>query len=139
MNISDREITAKELNGIYDDFKNIEIQDGVPQREQLRLQYIAEENGEVLGFASGLINHRWFFLTDLWVHERHRRNGLGSKLLSMLEERAIALGAEHIYTWTSGFTNPKFYESQGYKAFAVFEDFYEIKGYHHIGYRKDFQ
>jgi len=23
-------------------------------------------------------------------------------------------------------------------AFAVFEDFFEVKGYHHTGYRKDF-
>ena len=29
------------------------------------------------------------------------------------------------------------YRRQGYQAFAVFEDFFEVKGYHHIGYRKD--
>jgi len=57
----------------------------------------------------------------------------------MLEEKAKAIGMEHIYTWTSGFVNPLFYESQGYEAFAVFEDFYEVDGYHHIGYKKDFK
>jgi len=62
---------------------------------------------------------------------------LGTKLLRMLEDKVKSIGTEHIYTWTSGFVNPIFYERQGYQAFAVFEDFFEVKGYHHIGYRKD--
>ena len=92
----------------------------------------------VIGFVSGLTNHKWFYLTDLWVHEDYRRQGLGSKLIIMLENKIKIIGIEHIYTWTNGFTNPKFYEKHGYKVFTVFENFYEIEGYHHIGFRKDF-
>jgi len=136
--ISEREITKEELSDIYEDFRKIEIQDGIPQKEQIRYQYLAEEDGEVIGFASGLTNHKWFYLTDLWVHENHRRKGLGAKLLRMLEEKITSIGIEHIYTWTSGWTNPMFYERQGYRTFAVFEDFFEVSGYNHIGYRKDF-
>jgi hypothetical protein len=55
----------------------------------------------------------------------------------MLEKKVTTLGIEHIYTWTSGFINPKFYESQGYRVFAIFEDFYGVEGYNRIGYRKD--
>lgn len=138
MIISQRDITQEELNMIYDDFKKIEIADGVPQQEEKRFQFLAEENGEVIGLASGLVRYRWFYLTDLWIDERYRRKGLGSKLLIMLEELVRAKGIEHIYTWTSGLTNPIFYEKHGYRAFTVFENFYEIEGYHHIGYRKDF-
>jgi len=137
MTISQREISKSELNDIYEDFSKIEVQDGIPQREQARFQFLAEENGEVIGFASGLTNHRWFYLTDLWVHENYRRQGLGTKLLKMLEEKAASAGMEHIYTWTSGFVNPAFYTKQGYTVFAVFEEFFEVKGYHHIGFRKD--
>jgi len=139
MDISERDITKTELNAIYDDFKVIEIRDGVPQREQARHQFLAEENGEVIGFASGLTNHKWFYLTDLWVREDFRRQGLGADLLRRLEDKVAALGIKHIYTWTSGFDNPLFYEKQGYRVFAVFEDFYEIAGYHQTGYRKDIQ
>jgi len=138
MNISDREITKAELDDIYADFKKIEKQDGVPDHEQKRYNIIAEENGMVVAFASGLTNHKWFFLSDLWVHAEYRRKGHGSKVLSMLEDKVKSAGIEHIYTWTSGFSNPKFYEKQGYNVFTIFEDFFEIKGYHHIGYRKDF-
>lgn len=138
MKISDREITKQELDDIYEDFKKIEIQDGVPQVEQERHSITAEENGMVVGFASGLTNHKWFYLTDLWVHEDYRRQGLGTKVLAMLEDKVKTLGIQHMYTWTSGFINPKFYEKQGYCVFTVFEDFFEVEGYHHIGYRKDF-
>jgi GNAT superfamily N-acetyltransferase len=138
MEITARDITKEELNYIYNDFKTIEIRDGIPQCNQIRYQYLLEEDGQIIGFASGLTNHKWFYLTDLWVHENHRRKGLGAKLLKMLEDKVIAIGIEHIYTWTSGFINPKFYESQGYKVFTIFENFYEIEGYNQIGYRKDF-
>ncbi|MDR2569045.1 MAG: GNAT family N-acetyltransferase [Oscillospiraceae bacterium] len=139
MIITDREITKAELDAIYADFKVIEERDGVPHFEQKRHNVVAEENGVVVGFASGLTDHKWFFLSDLWVSEEYRRQGLGTKLLSMLEDSIKTVGIEHIYTWTSGFINPKFYEKQGYYSFTVFEDFFEVKGYHHIGYRKDFK
>lgn len=137
MKISDRNITKEELQEIYDDFKKIEMMDGIPDANTKRYEFVAEENGKVIGLASGITNHKWFYLTDLWVHEKYRRHGLGTKLLIMLEEKVKAIGIEHIYTWTSGFINPIFYEKQGYEQFFVFEDFFEIKGYHHIGYKKD--
>ena len=139
MRITEREISQSELNAIYDDFKKIEIQDGIPQKEQVRYQYLAEDHGDIMGFASGLTNHKWFYLTDLWVREDHRRQGLGTTLLKLLEEKAASIGIEHIYTWTSGWSNPVFYEKLGYKAFTVFEDFFEVDGYHLIGYRKDLE
>ena len=138
MIFTDRDISKTELENIYDDFKKIELRDGVPDVKQVRHQFVAEENDIVIGFASGLTNHKWFFLSDLWVHENYRRKGLGTKLLHMLENKIQSIGIEHIYTWTSGFINPQFYEKQGYNSFATFEDFFEVKGYHHIGYRKDF-
>ena len=138
MKITDREITKAELDAIYSDFKKIEVRDGVAQCEPIRHQYTAQEDDEVIGFVSGLVYHKWLYLTDLWVEESHRREGLGTKLLRLLEEKAAGLGIEHIYTWTSGFINPRFYESRGYRAFAVFEGYYEVEGYNQIGYRKDF-
>ena len=137
MKITDREITQDELQRIYDDFTQIEIRDGVPQTPVVRHQFTVEENGEVIGFVSGLTEHKWFYLSDLWVKETHRRTGLGSKLLVMMEEKARSVGMAHVYTWTTGRINPIFYEKHGYQRFTVFEDFCEVEGYHRIGYRKD--
>ena len=137
MNITDRDITPSELESIYDDFRRIEIPDGVPQRKTERYQYVLEDNGAVIGYISGITEHKWFYLTDLWVEESHRRQGLGTKLLTMIEQKAADVGMEHIYLWTSGFINPLFYEKNGYERFTVLENKYEIEGYHQIGYRKD--
>ena len=41
MIITDREITKLELDAIYADFTKIEVQDGVPQIERVRYQYLA--------------------------------------------------------------------------------------------------
>ena len=89
MTFSDREIKPEELQEIYRDFEAIERRDGVPDANIRRLQYIAEENGEVVGFVSGLTNHRWFYLSDLWVREDHRGKGLGSRLLAQMETRVF--------------------------------------------------
>lgn len=136
MKITEREITQEELQAIYDDFTKIEIRDGVPQTPVVRYQFTAEENGAVIGFVSGLTEHKWFYLSDLWVEEAHRGQGLGSDLLHRMEEKAREIGMEHVYTWTTGPENMRFYEKRGYRAFTVFEDFCEVPGYHRAGYRK---
>ena len=92
----------------------------------------------VVGMASGLTNHKWFYLSDLWVHENYRGKGLGAKLLTMLEEKIKAVGITHIYTWTTAYnSNEKFYAKQGYEPCCVFEDFFEVDNGHHICLRKD--
>jgi N-acetylglutamate synthase-like GNAT family acetyltransferase len=139
MKITDRNVTQQELKEIYDDFKKIEIEYGVPQVEQERYNVTAEENDIVIGFASGLTNHKWFYLSDLWVHENYRGQGLGAKLLTMLEDKIKSIGVEYIYTWTTAYnSNEIFYEKQGYRQCFVFEDFFEVKSGHHICLRKDF-
>lgn len=115
----------------------LEIAEGIPQRKSERYEFLAEENGRVIGYVSGVTEHKWLYLTDLWVDETYRRNGLGSELLKLIEQKAEASGMEHIYLWTSGFINPIFYEKHGYTKFALLEDKFEISGYHQIGFRKD--
>ncbi|MBR1752400.1 MAG: GNAT family N-acetyltransferase [Ruminococcus sp.] len=137
VSITDRDITDEELRRIYDDFKSIEAADGVPESEIKRYQFILEEGGSVIGYVSGITEHRWFYLTDLWVESSHRRCGLGSKLLLKMEKKAEEIGMLHIYLWTAGRINPLFYEKNGYTAFTVLENKYEVEGYHQTGYRKD--
>lgn len=119
MKIYEREITRSELDSIYDDFKAIKLKDGIPQRKTERFQFVLENEVRVIGYVSGITEHKWFFLTDLWVEESCRRQGLGSMLLKRIEDKASAEGMEHIYLWTAGLTNPLFYEKNGYDRFTV--------------------
>jgi len=139
MKATKREITKEEYTKICEDFKNIEIKYKVPRTDAKRLSITIDEGGEVVGFASGLTNHKWLNLTDLWIHEKYRGQGLGAKILKMLENDAKTHGIKHIYTWTTTYnSNEVFYEKQGYKQCLVFEDFFEVKDGHHVCLRKDF-
>lgn len=86
--VSERDVSRNELKVIYNRFKQIEMRDGIPTCEQDRNQTVADENGLLIGCTSGLTNHKWFFLTDLWVCQDHRRQGLGSRLLRLLETKS---------------------------------------------------
>ena len=111
MKFTNRNVTKEELKNIYDDFRGIESRYGVPEASQVRYNVTVEENDKLIGMASGLTNHKWFNLTDLWIHEKYRKQGLGSKILKQLEEDIKSKGVKHIYTWTTGFDkNDIFYE-----------------------------
>jgi len=138
MNFTKREVTKAEHDKICDDFKQIDMECNIPDANTERLNVTAEEDGEVVVFASGLINHKWFYITDLWVTKKYRGQGFGAKALAMLEADAKARGIKHVYTRTSGYnSNEIFYQKQGYKICCVFEDYYEIKDGHHIFLRKE--
>jgi N-acetylglutamate synthase-like GNAT family acetyltransferase len=138
MKFSVRSVTKEELERIYRDFKNIEVEYGVPDAKEERCNITVEDEETIIAMASGLINHKWFNLTDLWVDEKYRGQGLGTKVLESLEEQIKLKGIEHIYTWTTGYNkNEIFYKKQGYKEFAILENFFEIENGNHIGLRKD--
>lgn len=135
--ITEREPMIEERSLLFSDMDNILIQAGVPQRGYKRFSLVAEDNGRFIGYASGLADHLWLLLSDMWVHEDYRRRGIGTFLLESMEKNVKAAGLKHIYLWTYGPINPKFYEKNGYRSFTVFEDYYEVEGYNQIGYRKD--
>ena len=84
---------------------------------------VAEADGGVAGFVSvaqGIaveIEGDYFRIIALAVDEAHRRAGIGSKLLSQVEEIAAERGVRYL-TLSSGFQRTEahaFYERQGYE------------------------
>jgi len=134
MQITKREITKDEHELILADFRKIEVDYNVPAAETRRLNVTVENDAsKVIAFASGLTNRKWFSLTDLWVHEDYRRQGLGSKILTMLEADAAAIGMEYIHTQTTGYDqNELFYQRQGYEIVRTFENFFGVPDGHHF-------
>ena len=117
-----------------DDFRNIETKHGVPPANKRRLNVIIEDgNGEIIGYASGLTNRKWMYLSDLWIHEKIRGQGHGAKILNILENDARAIGITHMHTQTTGFDrNDLFYLKQGYEIAATFENFFDVERGHHF-------
>ena len=49
-------------------------------------------DGEVIGGIIGGTYWGWMYVDILWVHENHRKKGIGSKLLHEAEKEAIRIG-----------------------------------------------
>ena len=73
------------------------------------------ESGAVVG---GAIGRTWGLcceLKQLWVHPMHRRMGLGTRLVRLFEESAMARGCSTFYLDTFTFQARPFYERLGYE------------------------
>jgi GNAT superfamily N-acetyltransferase len=77
--------------------------------------------------AGGLVGHTWatwLHVTYLWVDERYRGAGLGSRLLGRAERlarRERGCAAVRLETWD--FQAPRFYEKRGYEVVCVIPDY----------------
>lgn len=82
---------------------------------------------DALGLVGGLVGHTWatwLHVTYLWVDERHRGAGVGSRLLAQAEEvarRDRGCRAVRLETWD--FQAPDFYRKQGYEVAGVIPDY----------------
>lgn len=64
----------------------------------------------------------WLTIKYLWVSEAHRGNGIGSTLLSKLEEYAVSKGWIYSFLDTFSFQAKPFYENYGYECQMILEN-----------------
>ena len=137
-----RDMTPNEHDLVNVGFLQNTIDSGVVPQESDRFGTVAIDGDRFVGAASGLAYKNgdrcsgWFHLTDLFVDKGYRRQGIGARLLSRLEDTIQPLGVRKIYTWTAGYEAPAFYAKLGYYAFAELEDYFS-SGHSRIALRKD--
>ena len=82
-----------------------------------------DEAGSPRAGLRGVTAYDWLFVIWLWVAEEHRRQGVGSRLLSDAETIARERGCGGCYLDTFSFQAPAFYERCGYREFGRLNDF----------------
>lgn len=129
-------ISKQELDRIYSDFALLDRRLGVEVKDSERIELARRSGGQVVVYASGLVEYELFYISDLWVSERLRGRGEGSSVLKALELEAAALGCKEAYLWTAGEANARFYRKNGYTEFVCFEDCMGVSWHHKYGLRK---
>jgi GNAT superfamily N-acetyltransferase len=134
----EREMTKSEYKLMMKGFNKHMAKFGNPPLKQKRFTIVVTHKNKYIGSASGLTNDNkeWFFLTDLFIDEKYRKQGLGAEVLRKLENKVAKKGIKHIWTWTSEFEAPKFYKKQGYNVFTKMKNWYK-SGHGRIGLVKD--
>jgi GNAT superfamily N-acetyltransferase len=98
---------------------------GSPAERELPLHVWAVDDTGAL--AGGLVGHTWaswLHVALLWVDERHRGRGLGSRLLYEAEESARtqrSCARARVETWD--FQAPDFYRRHGYEVACAIPDY----------------
>ena len=84
---------------------------------------IVEYDGDnIIGGILGGTYWGWLYVDILWVDEKYRRQGLGSKLLAEAEKEAIRRGCHHVHVDTMSWQAPGFYKKHGYEVIGILPD-----------------
>lgn len=80
-------------------------------------------NKDIIGGIAGWTWAGVCEITQLWVDEKERQNGIGKMLLEAVETEAKSKGCLIVLIKTYSFQAPHFYERNGYKIEQTLNDF----------------
>jgi GNAT superfamily N-acetyltransferase len=82
------------------------------------LAVFAREGGRIVAGLAGETYSGWLFTRYLWVSDALRGRGIGRKLMSDAETRALERGCHSAWVDTFSFQAPGFYRKLGYEPFG---------------------
>jgi GNAT superfamily N-acetyltransferase len=95
---------------------------------------VRDDTGEIIAGFDGYTWGGCCELSHVWVHERHRGQGLGTSLIRFAEAEAAARGCLRVVLATHSFQAPGFYERMGYERKYAIEG--RPRGYEDVIYVK---
>jgi ribosomal protein S18 acetylase RimI-like enzyme len=127
-----REEDAEALAQLITEFTHLTTTPTQMQRRLARSRgiehpVVAELDGKVVGFASLRLLHYlgedapYAEISELFVLERYRRQGVGQALMAELEARARSAGASSLNVLTAADNEAavKLYRAMGFQAFSI--------------------
>jgi GNAT superfamily N-acetyltransferase len=133
----EREMTEAEFSRMNAGFVEHSMEHGNPARPSQRYTFVVMDGEFFVGCASGLTNDngQWLILTNLFIEQPYRGQGVGATVLAKLEEKASALGVRNVWRWTAAYEAPEFYQRQGYAVLSELEQWYP-SGHSQVGLHK---
>lgn len=83
--------------------------------------FVAKENGKVIGMITGHSYYKEVHIGDLIVLEEYRNKHIGTKLIANVEEYYKNKGFENMNLTTYAFQAPDFYKKNGFEVEFVRE------------------
>ena len=100
-----------------------DLRQHLPQTENKQFVFAATSNTDVLlGGVTASTAYGWLLIKTLWVHEEHRRSGLGSSLMQQAESAGRNAGCHAAWLDTSNPCAKQFYTRQGYTVFGELQN-----------------
>ena len=81
-----------------------------------------DNDGNVIGGILGGTYWGWMYIDILWVDEKHRKQGIGTRLLHEAESEAVCRGCHHVHLDTMSWQAPEFYKKHGYEVIGILPD-----------------
>jgi ribosomal protein S18 acetylase RimI-like enzyme len=95
-----------------------------PYSEPLNL-LLKDHEGQIFGGIVGKYYRFALYIQFLWISEKLRGQGYGSKLLQEIESISRARGCKLIHLESWNFQAPDFYKKHGFEVFGILEGFPE--------------
>ena len=94
---------------------------GPDNHELLNIVEYDDKKNVISGLLGGTY-WGWMHIDILWVDDKFRGQGLGSKLLLAAENEARRRGCHSVHVDTMSWQAPDFYKKHGYKIISELED-----------------
>ncbi|MGE4574413.1 GNAT family N-acetyltransferase [Parachlamydia sp.] len=95
------------------------------KKSQFFMVYARDANAEVIGGLSGDILGSSACIDYMWVDEKYRCQGIGTRLLKELEAYAKAKNCTHVQLFTYDFQAKKFYQKLGFQCVSSISNWVE--------------
>ena len=120
INITDK-IEVRDRNEIYDKLMNFNVKEVKEKPKELGV-FIRDDNQNTIAALLGYSWGKWLFINTLWVEKEWRRQGVGSRIIAIAEDKAAERNCKFVLVDTYDFQSPEFYKKLDYKdAFTLIE------------------